>query len=212
MAFIGAQIISEIPYLVICATVYFGCWYFTVGFPVEASTSGHMYLQMICMYSCFEFTLFLLTMAVYEFLYTSVGQAIAAYAPNVYFAAISNPLLIGAGMITFCGVVVPYTSMQPFWKYWLYYLDPFNYLVGGLLGTVMWDVEVTCAPEEFTTFDPPSGQTCGQYMTDFLASNAGYINNVDATSSCQYCPYSTGGDYAKTFNLNAKYYAWRDVR
>ena len=31
---------------------------------------------------------------VYELLYTSIGQAIAAYAPNVYFAAISNPLLL----------------------------------------------------------------------------------------------------------------------
>lgn len=39
---------SEIPYLIICATLYFCCWYFTCGFPVEARVSGHMYLQMIC--------------------------------------------------------------------------------------------------------------------------------------------------------------------
>ena len=48
VAFIGAQTVSEIPYLIICATVYFCCWYFTCGFPVEARISGHMYLQMIC--------------------------------------------------------------------------------------------------------------------------------------------------------------------
>ncbi|CAK7222792.1 hypothetical protein SEUCBS140593_005023 [Sporothrix eucalyptigena] len=195
VAFVGAQMVSEIPYLIICATLYFACWYFTAGFPVKASISGHIYLQMIF----------------YEFLYTSIGQAIAAYAPNVYFAAISNPLLIGAGLITFCGVVVPYSQMQPFWRYWLYYLDPFNYLVGGLFGTVIYDVQVECAASEYVTFDPPAGQTCGAYMADFLASNAGYIANSNATSNCQYCAYSNGGDYAKTFNLNEEYYAWRDT-
>ncbi|KAK4038643.1 ABC-2 type transporter-domain-containing protein [Parachaetomium inaequale] len=194
IAFIGAQIVSEVPYLIICATLYFCCWYFTAGFPVDARISGHIYLQMIF----------------YEFLYTSLGQAIAAYAPNEYFAAISNPLLLGCGLISFCGVVVPYTAMQPFWKYWLYYLDPFNYLIGGLLGTIVWDVQVKCKPKEFTSFDPPAGQTCGAYMADFLRSNAGYVENGNATSACRYCPYEMGADYAKTFNLNEKYYAWRD--
>lgn len=148
---------------------------------------------------------------VYEFLYTSIGQAIAAYAPNEYGAAIMNPVLIGAGLVSFCGVVVPYSSMQPFWRYWLYYLDPFNYLVGGLLGTVIWDVQVTCSAVEFTSFEPPAGQTCGQYMADFLQSSAGYVDNLDATFGCRYCPFATGAEYAKTFNLSEEYYGWRDV-
>lgn len=50
-AFIGAQTLTEIPYLIICATLYFVCWYFTAGLPTEASVSGHVYLQMICKYS-----------------------------------------------------------------------------------------------------------------------------------------------------------------
>lgn len=50
-AFIAAQIVSEIPYLIVCATLYFACWYFTAGFPVDANISGHVYLQMICEYS-----------------------------------------------------------------------------------------------------------------------------------------------------------------
>jgi ABC-type multidrug transport system permease subunit len=140
-----------------------------------------------------------------------MGQAIAAYAPNEYFAAISNPLLIGCGLISFCGVVVPYTAMQPFWKYWIYWLDPFHYLVGGLLGPVVWDVQVRCKPHEFTSFDPPAGQTCAEYMADFLASSAGYLDNGDAAAGCRYCPYQTGADYAKTFNINEGYYPWRDV-
>lgn len=60
-------------------------------------------------------------------------------------------------------------------------------------------------------FDPPPGQTCGVYMADFLGSNDGYLENGNATAACRYCPYETGAEYAKTFNLNEKYYSWRDV-
>lgn len=149
--------------------------------------------------------------AVYELLYTSIGQAIAAYAPNEYFAAVMNPVLIGAGLISFCGVVIPYSQMQAFWRYWMYYLDPFNYLVGGLLGEILWDVKVQCEPSEYIKFNAPSGQTCGAYMADFLASQAGYLLDANATGTCSFCQYSRGADYAKTFNLREKYYSWRDV-
>jgi ABC-type multidrug transport system permease subunit/energy-coupling factor transporter ATP-binding protein EcfA2 len=194
LAFIGAQTVSEIPYLILCATLYFVCWYFTAGFPATASISGHMYLQMIF----------------YEFLYTSIGQGIAAYAPNEYFAAVMNPVLIGAGLVSFCGVVVPYSQMQPFWRDWLYYLDPFTYLVGGLLGEVLWDVQVRCGAEELVRFAAPLGQTCGEYMAAFLAQKPGYLVDGNATV-CEFCPYETGADYARTFNLKERYYSWRDV-
>ncbi|KAA8642482.1 hypothetical protein EYZ11_001053 [Aspergillus tanneri] len=194
LAFIGAQAVSEAPYLIVCATLYFACWYFTAGFPVNASVSGHVYLQMIF----------------YEFLYTSIGQAIAAYSPTEYFAATMNPLLIGAGLISFCGVVVPYSQIQPFWRYWMYYLDPFTYLVGGLLGEVLWDVKVKCRPEELVHFSAPSGQTCGDYVSRFLADGTGSVVNSN-TTDCAFCKYSTGAEYAKTFNMKEKYYSWRDT-
>lgn len=114
-------------------------------------------------------------------------------------------------MISFCGVVVPYSQMQPFWRYWMYYLDPFTYLVGGLLTEVLWDVPVKCLDSEYTTFSAPDGQTCGEYMADFLSSNAGYLRDENATSICEFCQYATGADYARTFNLQEKYYGWRDV-
>ena len=122
-----------------------------------------------------------------------------------------NPLLIGAGLVSFAGVVMPYDGMQPFWKYWIYWLDPFHYLIGGLLGTVIWDVQVNCLPEEMTSFDPVGSQTCGEYMSDFFGSSSGYVKDPEATSGCLYCPYTTGADYAKTFNIKQEYYAWRDV-
>ncbi|PGH26589.1 hypothetical protein AJ80_01718 [Polytolypa hystricis UAMH7299] len=194
-AFIGAQVVSEFPYLIICGTLYFVCWYFTVGFPVQASVSGHVYLQML----------------LFEFLYTSVGQAIAAYAPNEYFAATMNPIIIGAGMISFAGIVVPYGKMNVFWRYWIYWLDPFNYLISGLLGGVLWDVKVQCKPEEMVQIPVPGGQTCGEYMAKFLETGAGYVLDASDMGSCAYCPFETGSEYAKTLNWAEKYYSWRDT-
>lgn len=38
-------------------------------------------------------------MTLYEFLYTGIGQFVAAYAPHEIFAALVNPLLIGGGCL-----------------------------------------------------------------------------------------------------------------
>ncbi|KAJ5117301.1 ATP-binding cassette transporter [Penicillium atrosanguineum] len=57
---------------------------------------------------------------------------IAAYAPNPAFAALVNPLIISI-LVLFCSVFVPYTELNVFWKYWMYYLNPFDYVVSGML-------------------------------------------------------------------------------
>ena len=60
----------------------------------------------------------------------------------------------------------------------VYYLDPFNYLIGGLLVFPLWDAKVECVEEEYGVFDPPSGSTCGTYMEAFLSQpNTGYLAN-----------------------------------
>lgn len=106
---------------------------------------------------------------------------------------------------------MPYSYIQPFWRYWLYYLDPFNYLIGGLLEPVVWDVVVQCKDSELTMIPLPANATCGEYMADFLSAEAGYVVDPSSTTSCQYCPYSSGADYLRTLNINERYYGWRDV-
>jgi len=54
---------------------------------------------------------------IYELLYTAIGQSIAAYTPNAVFASLVNPLVI-VTLVSFCGVNVPYSQIQPFWRYW----------------------------------------------------------------------------------------------
>jgi ATP-binding cassette subfamily G (WHITE) protein 2 (SNQ2) len=195
-AFVTGLIVSEIPYLCICAVLYFACWYYTTGFPTDSNKSGVTFFVML----------------MYEFVYTGIGQFVAAYAPNAVFASLVNPLVIGV-LVSFCGVLVPYAQIQPFWRYWLYYLNPFNYLMGSLLTFSVFDAKVQCTEREFAIFDPPSGQTCAVYLADYLAGIGARTNlvNPEATASCKVCEYRRGSDYLYTLNIKDYYYGWRDV-
>lgn len=197
VAFVVGLIISEVPYLIICAVLYYVCWYYTAGLPTDSNRAGATFFVML----------------MYEFLYTGIGQFIAAYAPNAVFAALANPLIIGT-MVSFCGVLVPYSQIQPFWRYWIYYLNPFNYLMGSLLVFTTWDIPVVCKEQEFAVFNPPANQTCGEYLANYLVSPLGELANLvnpDATQQCRVCQYRTGSDYLQTVNLPKYSDGWRDA-
>lgn len=195
-AFVTGLIVSELPYLCICAVLYFACWYYTVGFPKDSNKAGASFFVML----------------MYEFIYTGIGQFIAAYAPNAVFASLVDPLIIGV-LISFCGVLVPYAQIKAFWRYWMYYLNPFNYLMGSLLTFTVFDVEVQCTDREFAVFDPPSGQTCASYLANFLAGEGSRTNlvNPGATAGCKVCEFRRGSDYLYDLNLKDYYYGWRDA-
>jgi ABC-type multidrug transport system permease subunit len=148
----------------------------------------------------------------YEFLYTGIGQFIAAYAPNAVFASLVNPFIIGM-LVAFCGVLVPYAQIQAFWRYWMYYLNPFNYLMGSLLVFDAWDTEVKCSDHEFATFNPPDNLTCGQYLADYMQGvgvRSSLVNPND-TASCHVCQIRSGSDYLATVNLSEYYDGWRNA-
>ncbi|KAL8278573.1 hypothetical protein RQP46_009065 [Phenoliferia psychrophenolica] len=193
-AFIFGEIVAEIPYLLVCAFLYFVVWYPVVGFSWSPGVAGPVFLEMV----------------LYELSYTGIGQFIAAYAPNATFAALTNPLVIIV-LVQFSGVLVPYVAITAFWKYWIYWLNPFNYLMGALLVFPIWDSPVVCSKKELGTFFPPAGQTCGAYMAPFLATNPGYITNDAATDMCEYCPYSVGSEYLAQRNLSKHIDGWRDI-
>ena len=196
VAFVTGLIISEIPYLIICAVLYFCAAYFTHGFPATPSKAGAVFFVML----------------VYEFIYTGIGQFVAAYAPNAVFASLVNPVIIGT-LVSFCGVLVPYQQITSFWRYWIYFLDPFNYLMGSLLVFTTFDAEIACAESEFAIFNPPSGETCSQYLASYMQGMGARTNltNPAATSGCRVCQYTRGSDYLSTVNLGEYYYGWRDA-
>lgn len=195
-AFVTGLIVSEFPYLCLCAVLYFACFYYTVGFPNSSMRSGAIF-----------FVIWL-----YEFMYTGMGQAIAAYAPTATFAALANPLILGT-IVACCGMLVPYGEITVFWRYWLYYLNPFTYVSGSLLVFSTWGVDVECKESEFAIFDPPSGETCQSYLSSYLQGEGSRANLVNpaAISNCRVCEYTTGNDYLYTLNLSDYYDGWRDA-
>jgi ATP-binding cassette, subfamily G (WHITE), member 2, SNQ2 len=70
-ALVTSQIIGELPFNIICSSMYFLVWYWTVGFPTDRG----------------GFTYFMFGI-VFPLYYTTVGQAVAAMAPNAEIAAL----------------------------------------------------------------------------------------------------------------------------
>lgn len=103
----------------------------------------------------------------------------------------------------FNGVVRPYASLPVFWKYWMYYVNPSTYWIGGMLAATLDGAQVQCSPDETAVFDAPPGQTCLQYAGDFARQAGGYLLNEDATSACQYCPMTTGNQFLTSLNIEA---------
>ena len=47
VAFVTGLVASEIPYLVVCAILYFFCFYYTSGFPSDSTTLGAVFFVML---------------------------------------------------------------------------------------------------------------------------------------------------------------------
>jgi ATP-binding cassette subfamily G (WHITE) protein 2 (SNQ2) len=95
----------------------------------------------------------------------------------------------------------------------IYYLDPYNHLMSSLLIFGSWSTSVTCRQSELAIFDPPAGQTCGQYLSVYQHGMGSGTNllNPDATSDCNVCQYDSAASYLKTLNLKEEYYGWRNA-
>lgn len=116
-------------------------------------------------------------------------------------------------MISFCGVLVPYAQIVSFWRYWIYWLNPFNYLMGSMMVFGLFDREVNCKEQEFAKFNAPNGSTCGEYLGEFMQTIGARMNliNPEATEGCRVCQYTRGSDYLVGINLMDYYYGWRDT-
>jgi len=91
----------------------------------------------------------------------------------------------------------------------MYRLSPFTYLVDGMLATGLANNKIVCSSIEYVSFNPPSGQTCIQYMNDYISTTGGYLTNEDATTNCQFCVASNTNVYLE--QLSSQYSTrWRN--
>ena len=61
--------------------------------------------------------------------------------------------------------------------------------------------QVTCSEAETSIFNPPSGQTCQDYMAPYLTQAPGTLQNPMATSDCRYCALSVADQYLESSNI-----------
>lgn len=180
------------PYSLVCAVGFYVLWYFLVGFQDGSDRAGYAFVILVAL----------------EIYAVTLGQAVAALSPSIFIAAKANPPII-VTLTIFCGVTVPKARMPRFWRSWLYQLDPITRFISGLIANEMHDLAITCREEEYTLFQPPSGQTCLQWAGSFVNATGGYLLNGEAASDCRYCQYSSGDEYLRANELSFGN-RWRD--
>ncbi|KIY47177.1 hypothetical protein FISHEDRAFT_66171 [Fistulina hepatica ATCC 64428] len=190
-ALLTSQIIAELPFNIIGSSLYFLCWYWTVGFPTDRA--GFTYLMLGVIFPCY---------------YMTLGQAVASMAPD---GQTSNMIfgLLFSYIITFAGVLQPFPDLG-WWK-WMYWMSPYHYLIEGLIGQAVGHHSIHCSDVEYVTLNPPSGQTCSEYMATYISEFGGYLTNPDASSDCQFCSTDSADQYLQShFNIFYGHH-WRNV-
>jgi ATP-binding cassette subfamily G (WHITE) protein 2 (SNQ2) len=190
VAFCTANIVAEIPFALLSGLLYWALWYWPTGLPSAPGSS--LYSLLMCL-------LFFLFQA-------SWGQWITGLAPN--FTVIANVLpffFVVFGL--FNGVVQPPTMMPPFWRDWLYWLNPSTHWLRGVLSaTLLQSTPVVCAANEMAKFRAPPGQTCEGYAAAFVQrAGQGYLTTLQEAGEtvCAYCPAANGAEFLGTLGLAA---------
>ncbi|KAG9127487.1 hypothetical protein FRC07_013165 [Ceratobasidium sp. 392] len=175
---VTSSLIVELPFNIFGSAMFYFCWYWTVGLPSDANRAGYMWLIL-----CICFPLY----------YTTFSQAVAAMAPNAMISGLLFSFLFSF-VLTFNGVMQPYSQLIPFWK-WMYRLSPFTYLIEGMVVDGVGGMETRCSSTEIQTLAPPSGQTCQQFMGQYISQAGGYLLNGNDSSNCQFCPQGSSDAY-----------------
>lgn len=110
--------------------------------------------------------------------------------------------------LIFCGVLAGPATLPGFWIF-MYRISPFTYLVDGMLSTGLANNNIVCSSIELLNFEPPKGQTCGQYMQPYISTLGGYLTNPNATQRCEFCTASSTNVYLT--QLSSQYSTrWRN--
>ena len=64
------------------------------------------------------------------------------------------------------------------------------------------DAKITCSSSEYLHFDPPSGETCGSFMAQYILKAKGYLLNPTVTEDCTYCTSDNSNELLDVFGLD----------
>lgn len=90
----------------------------------------------------------------------------------------------------------------------MYRVNPFTYIIEGLLGTGLGSAPMTCADTEYIRFIAPENSTCGEYLSSYISQAGGNLENPSATE-CQYCPVTDTNQFLTSINVSFGH-RWRN--
>lgn len=188
VAFILSQITVEIPWNFLVGTIGFFLYYYPVSFYRNASFAGQLSERGALFW--------LLCTAFYVFTGSMAQLCVAGF--ELADTAGNLASLLFTMSLSFCGVMVTPKNMPGFWIF-MYRVSPLTYFIDGAMSTGLANAEARCSGYEMVSFQPPSGQTCGQYMSPYIKSvGTGYLSNPGATENCSFCTVSSTNDFLKS--------------
>lgn len=113
-----SMVLAELPYSILCAVGFFLPIYYIPGFQSAPSRAGYQFLIIL----------------ITELFSVTLGQMVSALTPSSFIAMLLNPFIIIVFAL-FCGVTIPNPAIPKFWRVWLYELDPFTRLIGGMVSS-----------------------------------------------------------------------------
>ncbi|KIV77470.1 hypothetical protein PV11_09260 [Exophiala sideris] len=182
-AFLIANIVVEIPYQIVLGIMVFGCWNYAVN-GIQSSDR-----QVLILLFCIQFFVYA----------SSFAHMVVAGLPDKQTASAIVTLLFGMSL-AFNGVMQSPDALPGFWNF-MYRVSPFTYWVGGIASNALHGRPVECSNSEYSIFDPPQNQTCGDYLERYLAVAPGYLTNPAATSDCRYCSLRVADQYMAQSNI-----------
>ncbi|KAI0172929.1 ATP-binding cassette transporter [Hypoxylon sp. FL1284] len=176
IVFMLSQIVSEIPWYTFASVFMWALVYYPIGFYKNAEVAGQATERGGLMWLLFlQLLLFISTFTHLCISFSDTADE-GGNVANFLFVLI----------FFFCGVLATPDQMPRFWIF-LYRVSPLNYWISVVLSTGLANVDVTCASNEYTNISPPDGQTCGDYMGDYISRFGGYLLDSNATDDCSYC-------------------------
>ena len=196
--FMLSQIIVEIPWNTLMSLFMFLCFYYPIGLYKNAEPAGQVHERAALM--------FLLLWAFLMFTSTFTDLIIAGFETAEAGANLANLLFMLC--LIFCGILANPDTFPRFWIF-MYRVSPFTYLATAMISVAVANTNVVCAANELLHFAPLAGQTCGQYMKEYIKMTGGYLVDANATDTCSFCTIDDTNTYLASSHA---YYSerWRN--
>ncbi len=196
--FMLSQIIVEIPWNTLMAAIMYFCFYYPVGLYRNAEPAGQV-TERGALFFLLLWGFLMFTCTFTDFIIAGFETAEAGgNAANILFMM----------CLLFCGVLATPATLPGFWIF-MYRISPFTYFVQGLMSVAVGNTNVVCATNELLHFAPPVGQTCAQFLNDYISIAGGYLQDPSATDMCSFCTIGSTNTYLAGVNA---YYSqrWRN--